>query len=420
MVDDIQTGGEPNLQDKTVSYTPTESQQTATVTADSGYDGLDEVSITVGAIDSEYVGSDIPRNTSSNLLTEGATVIAPSGYYENSATKTVQMGTAGTPTASKGTVSNHSVSVTPSVTNQAGYIYSETKTGTAVSVSASELVSGTKSISANGTEDVTNYASVSVSVPNSYSASDEGKVVNNGALVAQTSDTVTANDTYDTTLINSLTVNVSGGGGISVDDIATRNITGNLTITANSISTYAFYGCKGLNVSAPNATTIGQNAFMETGSDSTFDFPNVTTVGSNAFNNMYGNLYLPKCTTLSFPFQRTGGIGKYLALPKLTTAIATDGLRTSYATIVDLGYTPSIGTRGLYQGNGKTVIILRKTDAVVTLTSGALNVANTCKVYVPSALKASYQTATNWTSYSQITFENLEGSIYESETWPED
>lgn len=75
---------------------------------------------------------------------------------------------------------------------------------------------GTKeiSITENGTttEDVTNYASaeISVSVPNSYGAADEGKVVSNGALVAQTSDTVTSNDTYDTTLINSLTVNVSG------------------------------------------------------------------------------------------------------------------------------------------------------------------------------------------------------------------
>lgn len=78
--------------------------------------------------------------------------------------------------------------------------------------------SGTKNISitANGvtTEDVTNYASaqITANVPNTYSAGDEGKVVSNGALVAQGSDTVTQNDTYDTTLISSLTVNVSGGG----------------------------------------------------------------------------------------------------------------------------------------------------------------------------------------------------------------
>lgn len=76
--------------------------------------------------------------------------------------------------------------------------------------------SGTKNISitANGqtTEDVTAYASaqITANVPNTYAAGDEGKVVDNGALVSQTSDSVTQNGTYDTTLISSLTVNVSG------------------------------------------------------------------------------------------------------------------------------------------------------------------------------------------------------------------
>ena len=83
-----------------------------------------------------------------------------------------------------------------------------------VDVSGGVTPTGTKSITANGTGiDVAAYAYADVAVPNSYASGDEGKVVSNGALVAQTSDTVTANDTYDTTLINSLTVNVSGGGG---------------------------------------------------------------------------------------------------------------------------------------------------------------------------------------------------------------
>lgn len=76
----------------------------------------------------------------------------------------------------------------------------------------------TKTITSNETytalrDGADGYKSVTVAVPNTYAASDEGKVVSNGALVPQTSGTVTANDTYDTTLINSLTVNVSGGGG---------------------------------------------------------------------------------------------------------------------------------------------------------------------------------------------------------------
>lgn len=46
-------------------------------------------------------------------------------------------------------------------------------------------------------------------VPNRYGASDEGKVVSSGALVAQTSTTKTANGTYDTTTNNEVVVNVA-------------------------------------------------------------------------------------------------------------------------------------------------------------------------------------------------------------------
>lgn len=61
---------------------------------------------------------------------------------------------------------------------------------------------------ANGTYDTTTNNSVTVNVPNSYAAGDEGKVVSNGALVSQTSTTKNANGTYDTTLNNQVVVNV--------------------------------------------------------------------------------------------------------------------------------------------------------------------------------------------------------------------
>lgn len=153
-----------SLQSKTKSYTPTESAQSETVSADSGYDGLSSVSVSVGAISSTYVGSGITRRSSTDLTASGATVTVPSGYYSAQASKAVASGTAGTPSASKGTVSNHSVTVTPSVTNTTGWITGSTKTGTGVSVSASELVSGSETKTANGTYDVTNLASVVVNL----------------------------------------------------------------------------------------------------------------------------------------------------------------------------------------------------------------------------------------------------------------
>ena len=73
---------------------------------------------------------------------------------------------------------------------------------------------GTKTIEVteNGTvtDDVTYYAAVEidVDVPNTYEAGDEGKVVDDGALVSQSSTNITTNGTYDTTLNNEAIVAV--------------------------------------------------------------------------------------------------------------------------------------------------------------------------------------------------------------------
>ncbi len=190
----------PTLETVTKTYTPTTSQQTDTITPSTGYDGIGEVDVTVSA---------------------------------------VATGTAGTPTASKGAVNNHSISVTPSVTNTTGYITGGTKTGTAVTVSASELVSGTKTISASGNTDVTNYATASVAAGGATASATKGTVSNHsitvtpsvtrtaGYITAGTtsgtavtvsaselvsgSETKTANGTYDVTNLAELVVNVSGG-----------------------------------------------------------------------------------------------------------------------------------------------------------------------------------------------------------------
>lgn len=77
------------------------------------------------------------------------------------------------------------------------------------------------------------YSPVVVNVPNTYAAGDEGKVVSNGALVSQTSDTVTQNGTVDTTLINSLTVNVSGGAS----NIATGTFTASESAGTDTVNT---------------------------------------------------------------------------------------------------------------------------------------------------------------------------------------
>ena len=187
------------------AITPTESSQTAVAKGK-----FTTGAVTVNAIPSNYVGSGITSRSSTDLTASGATVTAPSGYYASSATKTVASGTAGTPTATKGAVNNHAISVTPSVTNTTGYITGSTKTGTAVSVSASELVSG--------------------------------------------SQTITTNDTYDVTNLASVTVNVSGGGA----DLTVATATKTLTASASSIS---FTGLSG----NPTSFVITSSADQTTG-----------------------------------------------------------------------------------------------------------------------------------------------------------
>lgn len=160
---EVPTGSTISNQNKSV--TPTKAQQQ--ITYDNGYTGLGIV--TVNAIPSNYIiptgNKEITENGTDIDVAEFATVSVDvsTGSTINNQNKTVSpstsqqtvtydsgytglgtvtinampAGTAGTPTASKGTVSNHSISITPSVTNTTGYITGSTKTGTAVTVSAS-------------------------------------------------------------------------------------------------------------------------------------------------------------------------------------------------------------------------------------------------------------------------------------------
>ena len=101
---------------------------------------------------------------------------------------------------------------------------------------------GEKTITANGSylasvDSLLGYSTVSVSVPNSYSSADEGMVVSGGSLVSQSSATYTANSVYDTTTINSVTVNVSGGG-FTPTGTKEISITQNGTVTED-VTAYA-------------------------------------------------------------------------------------------------------------------------------------------------------------------------------------
>ena len=178
---------------------------------------------------------------SSDLTVSGATVNVPAGLYSSAASKSVASGTAGTPTASKGAVSNNSVTVTPSVANTTGYITGGTKTGAGVTVSASELVSGNKAITPSETAqsgiDVANFKTVSVdAISSTYVGSGVTKKAAATVAPSTSEQTVCASGVYTT-------------GEQKVSAI-TPSIVGNLDASSFAASIVAAVEGKGVTVPA--------------------------------------------------------------------------------------------------------------------------------------------------------------------------
>lgn len=260
------------------TVTPTESEQTA-VAAGRYTTGA----VKVGAISSTYVGSDIAQNDSDDLTASGATVSVPAGYYAVAASKAVASGTAGTPSATKGTVSNHSVSVTPSVTNTTGYITGGTKNGTAVSVSASELVSGTKTISASGTTDVTNYASASVTAgsattPATTITADPSISINSsGKITATVSTSQNVTPTVSAGYVSSGTagkITVSGSDTLQLSTQASKTVTP--TESSQTAVAAGKYTTGAVTVGAIPSTYVGSDIPQNDSSDLTASGATVT------------------------------------------------------------------------------------------------------------------------------------------------
>lgn len=181
-------------------------------------------------------------------------------------------GTAGTPTATKGSVSNHSVTVTPSVTNTTGYITGSTINGTAVSVSASELVSGSQTITENGTVDVTNLASIVVDVQGGGGGGSGMQV-----------DTKTATPSTTGTLsFTGLKGSPTSFYIVSTNDIATSSTKHVASIVYDGAT---FHGQSISNTNNAQVSYLSSGAFMPQYSNGTLD------VGVSGAEYSTGNTY---------------------------------------------------------------------------------------------------------------------------------
>ena len=237
-------GSDPVLQDKTI--TPTTSTQT--ITADSGYDGLDTVTVNA-----------MPTATQATP----AITINASGLITATATQTAGYVAAGSKSATKQLAFQAAKTITPTTTSQTA-VSSGYYTGGNVTVAGdSNLIAGN---------------------------------IKSGVSIFG------VNGTYEGS---------GSGGGTSVEDeLITRTVSNYTNDRCTSIGSYAFNNCTKLTtISFPAATSIGEEAFKNCNKLTTISFPAVTFIGSSAFRNCYSltTISFPIATSIgSYAFNNCG------------------------------------------------------------------------------------------------------------------
>lgn len=255
-----------------------------------------------------------------------------------------------------------------------------------------------------------------------------GAKINNQDITITTNGTYTADEGYTGLGTVNVSVVPTGDGNDVVDSLIDRSITeitSNVTsigeytfnscsqlTTANfplvkSFGNYAFYNCSKLTtVNFPIATSIGEYVFQNCSKLTTADFPLVTNIGTYAFNGCTA------LTTADFPLvTSTGGtiFGNCSSLttanfPAITSVEAYTFYKCSNLTTVDFPLVTSINIQA-FRGCSKLTTLILRSETMATL--GGTSVftdtpiaSGTGYIYVPSALVSSYQSATNWSTYS--------------------
>lgn len=219
------------------------------------------------------------------------------------------------------------------------------------------------------------------------------------------------------------------GGGYTADDwLDNSKPTGAVASDAVTLTAYQLANKGGItSVSLPNATSIPESFCKGcTGLSSVFA-PKVTTLGSSAFSD---------CAALTAPvFMPLADVGSssFAGCARLPCAVVGSfGAYASYSmyrntalVAVDILGGNSMGGAKTFSGDTALKTLILRASSVCAL--GNLNIVEGTPfasgksggtLYVPSALIASYQAATNWSTilgYPNNQIKAIEGSIYETQ-----
>lgn len=252
------------------------------------------------------------------------------------------------------------------------------------------------STTTNGTIDTTLHNSINVNVPNTYTASDEGKVVDNGALVAQTAypTTITSNNTYNTTLYNSIDVNVPNTYTLSdegkvVDNGALVSQTATSITTNNTTVDTTLYNSVTVNIAVPQPTLITKqittNGVYNASSDSADGYSSVDVQVPNTYTALDEGCVV-----------NNGAL-----VPQSSTSINTNG---TYNTTLNNSVIVAVPNSYSASDEGKVV----SNGALVSQTSTTITTNNTTvdTTLINSVSVAVSQNNTVYIVYSNTSFTN--------------
>lgn len=383
----------PALQAKTVA--PQEYQQI--INADSPNVGLS--SVTISAISKTYVGSDIDRQNSADLLVDGPTITAPAGYYERDASTSVVIMTLPTSvsTTSSGvskltimpTTSNKYINIPVGYNNAASYytingdanlLAANIKSGVSIfGVTGSYVASGgldtsdATAIAANILEDKTAYVK---------GVKITGSMVNNGA----TGGTITTQGgTY--TIPEGYTSGGTVTASLTASTLTNSIISG--SAYAEATGDYAWRSTVQIPAGYHNATTLTKDF------SSIFPAPDTPATDSQILlnyqaydkdgklitgtmtNNSIGTITLDQTTTsYTIPAGYHDGTGKVqhttVNIPDPTITVSSSGLITASGS----------WTRGFTTDNSYSKTQQLTTKAATTYTPGTTNQTIASGIYL--------------------------------------